>query len=463
MGSEKRLRPRAIVPALGVVLGLAAGAGTVTGLPAAAGRAEVAPRAVFDATHLPPLLRIPGEPVELGYDVHCAPAEDETGEAGCDLRGTVFARVLGERSFTALPLEPRDRDGAGRLATTVPETLATAARGFEYFAVLEAADLGTRVVVPAGGAEAPHTSRRLDGSARIDLGRHSFGADRREGARVATAAWGDGPADVGLESGRNLAPIGASAFDVDSRGNVLVLDQAHRRILRWARSAKKPARIPVSVTGTLADLAADDEGSLFVLETTAPHGDNPKVRRFDDGGRELEVVETAERGASQIRMSPHGPIVLGAASHHWLPVLVAGTPASAPEQSRRGRAGRHFRGGVEVVVLRHENEIRVALVMASNVTRSWRLTSDTPLAEVQLAEPQGQRLVLVARVYDGAKDEFVVFVLDRNGLVDRFTLDAADWAETAPLGRFRLVGTSLYRLGSTPAGAFVDRFDLEAR
>ena len=54
-------------------------------------------------------------------------------------------------------------------------------------------------------------------------------------------------------------------------------------------------------------------------------------------------------------------------------------------------------------------------------------------------------------------------ILDRKGLADRFTLDAADWAETAPLSRFRLVGKSLYRLGSTPAGVFVDRFDLEVR
>jgi hypothetical protein len=149
------------------------------------------------------------------------------------------------------------------------------------------------------------------------------------------------------------------------------------------------------------------------------------VRRYDDGGRELEAIETAERAPSRIRIDA---------------------------------------GGLEVVVLRHENEIRVALVAGQNVSRSWRLTSDTPLAEVQLAEPLGQRLVLVVRVYDArGDDEFAAFVLDRSGLVDRFALDSADWAETAPFGRFRLVGRSLYQLGSTPSGAFVDRFDLEVR
>ena len=40
-------------------------------------------------------------------------------------------------------------------------------------------------------------------------------------------------------------------------------------------------------------------------------------------------------------------------------------------------------------------------------------------------------------------------------------VDAAEWAESAPLARFRLAGSSLYHLGSTPSEAFVDRFDLE--
>jgi hypothetical protein len=53
-------------------------------------------------------------------------------------------------------------------------------------------------------------------------------------------------------------------------------------------------------------------------------------------------------------------------------------------------------------------------------------------------------------------------VLGNRGLVRTFSLDSADWAEAAPLSRFRLVGHFLYQLGSTPAGLFVDRFDLEA-
>jgi hypothetical protein len=54
-----------------------------------------------------------------------------------------------------------------------------------------------------------------------------------------------------------------------------------------------------------------------------------------------------------------------------------------------------------------------------------------------------------------------VLVLDGTGLAGAFSVQSLEWAESAPLARFRLSGTSLYRLGSAPAGAFVDRFDLE--
>jgi len=89
--------------------------------------------------------------------------------------------------------------------------------------------------------------------------------------------------------------------------------------------------------------------------------------------------------------------------------------------------------------------------------------SSPQLGEVQLAEPLGDRLVVVVRVYDEHSDEFRVLDLDRRGLVREFAVESADWAETAPLSRFRLIGGSLYQLGSNPSGVFVDRYNLEVR
>jgi hypothetical protein len=106
-------------------------------------------------------------------------------------------------------------------------------------------------------------------------------------------------------------------------------------------------------------------------------------------------------------------------------------------------------------------EVRLAELAGDAVVRSWRITSATPLGEVQLAEPQGNRLIVVTKTYTDDRSEYVALVLDRSGIVNSFALDSLEWAESAPLARFRLAGSSLYRLGSTHAGLFVDRFDLE--
>jgi hypothetical protein len=460
---SRNLSCRLVVSVVGAVLGAAAGVASVTLASAAPQQGATALPAVFDVTHLPPLLTMAGEQIELAYDVHCATGDTEADVENCDVRGAIFVRAVGGGAYERIALTARSTEGQKQLVARVPDSLSARHHGFEYYAVLEASGLGERVVVPAGGAEAPHISRLLENRVDVALGRHAFGRGRRAGARLVFAAWGDGSAQLGLESGRNLGPIGASAFDVDAAGTVVVLDQAHRRLLRWSKGARLPVRVPISVRGTLADLAVGNDGSTFVLESTAEPGRHPLVRRFDDAGRELEAIETAERTSSQIRMAPSGPFVLEHPSHHWMPVTVDGVPGSQAAQLRHGRSGRELPGGREIVVYRHANELRIAVLSGPSTTMSWRITSDTPLAEVQLAEPLGQRLVAVVRLYDDRVDEFVVLTIDRTGLVDRFTLDPADWAETAPLGRFRLVGRSLYRLGSTPAGAFVDRFDLEVR
>jgi hypothetical protein len=445
----------------GAVAGALCGVATIFLVASATARTTTA-AGVFDVTHVPPLLTMPGETAELAYDVHCAPAGVEDPEARCSVQGTVFARAAGEPGFQAIALEPAG-DGSAQLVASLPRALIGSPR-FEYYAVVESPDLDARVTVPAAGATAPTVSRRLDEAIAVPLGRHAFGASLASGQRIVSARWGDGPAEVGLESRPSSgAPIGASAFDVDATGSVAVLDHARRRLLRWTSDASAPERVPLSINGTIADLATATDGSLYVLETTSRDGRPPLVRRFDVDGRELEATEIAEREAAQIRIGPEGPVVLQRPSHQWMPLMVAGRPASQAEQRRRARVGRQLRSGGEVVVLRHGNELRVALLARGALVRSWRITSATPLGEVQLAEPLGACFVVVVRVYDEGRDEFAVLVLDRRGLVSRTSLVPAEWAEGAPFGRFRLVGRSLFRLGSTPTGIFVDRHDLEVR
>ena len=55
-----------------------------------------------------------------------------------------------------------------------------------------------------------------------------------------------------------------------------------------------------------------------------------------------------------------------------------------------------------------------------------------------------------------------MLVLDRDGIVTEFSTPTDEWAEAAPLARFRFAGSRLYRLGSDASGVFVDRYDLGA-
>jgi len=434
-GSRRRIVAAGGLGAVaGIVVGvlLAAGAGGA----GASGRTAGPPS--LEATHLPPLLTVSGEDVTLRYDVYCVGSDDPT--TSCEPAGTVWVRTGGSGPFQALSLAA-EPGVAGRLLVRLPATVSRHA--FSYYAVLRDPRTGAMVTLPAGGASAPERSVPLGSAPVVDLGEHVFGATRRADERVVSAEWGDGPAKVALEeSGPDATPIGASSFDVDAAGNVSVLDEAHRRLLQW-RGSGAPLATPVAIDGTIADLAVGPDGTSYVLETTADRA----LRAFDPRGRALAASSAGP--AAAVRVGSGGPVVLEPASGEW------SGPAVRPE------VGRPLEDGSRVVTYEPSpNELRVAVVRDSTAVRRWRVVSSTPLAEVQLAQPLGQRLVVVIRTYEDSRSEFVLLVLGPGGLVHRLSVPASDWAETAPLGRFRLAGSSLYQLGSTAAGIFVDRFDL---
>ena len=453
-------RPSFRSSVLGLTLGAVASmlpSAVLLGASAAADAPPSQAQAVFEATHLPPLLVAAGEQPKLTFGVHCAPAGIEDPEQPCAVTGSLFVRRGASAPFAESPLHVDADHGLQHLTASLPE--GSDAADLEYYAELETSG-GVRLRVPADGA-AYHSYPLAD---PIDV---RASAPRvtavRRGARVAAASWGDGSNDVGLEQGRNVDPIGAASFDVDAAGSVVLLDEAHRRVLRWAPGAVRPGRVPLSIDGRLADMTLGDDGSLYVLESVALPGRRPLVRRFDDTGRELDAVEAGDVSPSQIRPGPDGPVALQQPSHLWMPVSSAGTPLSPREQRSRGRVGRLLRSGAEIVTYRTGNELRIALILNGRVRTSWRITSPATLGEVQLAEPLGNRMIVVLRTFDDASDRFHVLVLDRHGVVRQFAVSSADWAEASPLSRFRVAGGRLYQLGSDPAGVFVDRYDLEVR
>ena len=447
---------------LGVVAGLVALTITTGGaLGTASATPKADPAALIDAAHVPPLLRPAGAQAELRYDVFCpAPDEDPDSGAPCAAGGTVFVRAGESGPFRALRLRHEPAGPEGRYVARVPADIASSPSGFSYYAVVRNEATGATLTLPSGGAAAPHTSLPLGAAVTVDLGQHVFGHARWPDERVFAARWGRSAGEVGLEGGRQTTPIGPSAFDVDGAGRVTVLDQVNRRLLRVPRGGGVASAVPLAISGALADMSTEPDGTVHVLESNATDR-QPVLRSFGPDGRAKASVRLAERTAAQVRVGPRGPVTKQYPAEQWMPVADGTEALSSSDQSRRGRTGRPLPDGREVIVLREGDEVRLALVSASGPRRSWRLRSDTSIAEVQLAEPLGNRLVVVLRVYTETEDEFVALVLGPHGAEERFALASADWAETAPLTRFRLAGSSLYQLGSTPDGAHVDRFDLE--
>jgi hypothetical protein len=432
--------------AAGVIGGIALSALPAAGLTAAAG----AP--IIDATQVPPALTVPGEAVTLRYAVVCTPRPD--GEP-CDGEGDLFVRAGQSGAFEHIPLRRGDDSSEGRYYADVSYR-----GGFSYYAVLRDRTTGASVTVPSGGAAAPQRSFPLRDAITVDLGPHVFGQTRRPDARVVDAAWGSERGRVGRAGTRELGFVGPASFDVESDGTVTVLDQVNGRVERWGRGATET--VPVEVSGGLADFAVEPDGTFDVLEPPNRVSAAPVLRSFGTDGTPKWTQALSDRTWAKLGVGPSGPVVQQQPSEEWLPAAENGRALGRAAQAARGRPGKPVAGGHEVVVDRvDEAELRLAELAGDAVIRGWRVTSATPLGEVQLAEPSGEHLVVVLKTYTDERAEYVVLVLGHTGLEQRFSVESPEWAESAPLARFRLARTSLYQLGSTPRGAFVDRFDLE--
>jgi hypothetical protein len=398
--------------------------------------------ALIDATHVPPVLTVRGEPIRLRYGLVCTPRAEGLP---CDGSGTVYLRAGQSGPFHPFALQRGDASKDGRYYVDVPRDIAASPEGFSYYAVLRDDATGAAVSVPSGGADAPQVSLPMYEPIAVALGRHLFGAVRAPDERVAAGAWGSEPDEIGLAGSRELGFTGPSSFDVEPDGTVDMLDSVNGRVMRWGRGRRE--HVPISGALELADFAAEPDGSFDVLA-------DDTLRHLRADGTEKWAQKLAERTWAKLA---HGGSVLQQPSEQWMPVSDGGAPLTRPQQRRAGHAAQ-----LGVLVERvGEAELRVAVLRGKAPLRSWRITSDTPLGEVQTAEPHGNGIVVVTRAYTDDRDEFVVLVLGADGLVQRFSVESGSWTETAPLARFRLARGGLYRLRTTEAGAFVDRFDLE--
>ena len=448
----------------GGLSGLIAGtAGGIVAIALLAGGASGGARAgdatYMSAANVPPLLTLPGERVTLRYAIVCPPARAD-GAGTCDGAGEVYLRAGRTGPFERLTLSRGSDSEAGRYVVDVPDRIASSP-ALTYFAVLRDTANGGSLVVPSGGADAPQASYRLERPVTVDLGTHVFGATRAAAARVVRAPWGRGLAEAGLSGGPTSLRIGPSSFDVGLDGTVTLLDGVNQRIERW-RGGRTVSTAPVDVPAATNDLAVGADGTIYVLDGASSAGFTPLLRTLSPAGALVRARHIADPTWSQLRMGPRGPVVQQEPSEQWMPAEDGAAPLDRTAQARRATSGRPTGDGSHLVVLRvGTGEVRLARVVAGVVRASWRVVSDTPLGEVQLAEQWGDRFVLVVKAYTEKQDEFEVVVLDRGGIVQQFAVPSDQWADAAPLAYFRLAGGSLYKLGTEPTGAFVDRYDLE--
>jgi hypothetical protein len=69
-------------------------------------------------------------------------------------------------------------------------------------------------------------------------------------------------------------------------------------------------------------------------------------------------------------------------------------------------------------------------------------------------------MLVVIRVWNEAHAQFRVLRLTPARLAANFAVDRAEWAESASLSRFRLHGSTLYQLRSTPSGMTIAAFEI---
>jgi hypothetical protein len=429
---------------VGLLAGLGLFAGYVGG--AASGGDDAAAAGLVDVLHTPPLLVEPGEAVRLRYDAVCA--ADSQG-APCPVEGNVFLRSGPDGPFERVPLTSGDES---TLTATLPPRFGEDA-SISYYAVIEDGLGRDRTTIPEAGSAAPQRAWITPAVTAVELGGHVFGRTREPDGRLVHGPWGSESGAFGLIAGRG-SRIGPSSFDVAPDGTLVVLDQVNRRLV-FARRGGDARYAPIRFGKTEGDLAVDGQGNVFVLE----HGASPEFHGYTPTGVPAGEVTVSSRGADMVRAGDRGVFVHGYPDA-WVPVSEEGDLLDPGRQAEGARSGLRAGGGVEVVVHGSHGEAMFALVRDDRVLKSWRVSSASSLGEIQLAEPFGDGLLVVLRVWTEAQAEFVALVLSRTGLAQSFSMAAGEWAESAPLSRFRLDGSTLYQLRSAPDGFEIVTFDL---
>lgn len=412
--------------------------------------------------HSPPLLVLEEEAVELEYEYVCPDAGPPT-MGSCAVGGSVHIRRDGEIEFRQFPLLESGPSPSARLHTPVPSEFLSG-NGFSYYATLKDGKENLNVILPAGGASAPHRVRVLAESAFVELQPADFGRAREEeGHKSVRARWGGGVGEVGLHAGKERATMGPGSFDVSPDGRVWIMDQWNQRISVFGMGGSV-RNIPVEIRGGSPDIALGLGGVIHILENRGFGRSNPLVKSFDVEGKLLNSVAIAEPIPSRIRIDSEGLKVYQYPSSLWMPVLSStGSALAITDQFRGGRSGLTQPDGSKLVGRISYRELRIAQVLGDGVARSWQIvnrSNDQNFGDLQLVQILHGDLIVVFGTWSETDAMFRVLRIDHKGQVMRdFGLERGEWAESAALSRFRLGSDGvLYHMGSNPSGLTINGY-----
>lgn len=438
----------------------------------AAGARSAVPLSAHQEPLLGHLLAV-GDRVEIGYQLE---TPGVTSPAGW-----LYVRNNLQRRFERLPMKVK----RGAFHAVVPGRLIRGQRLF-YYAVIEDAQRGRAVTVPAAGRRAPEVAWILARPIVVRLGTHRFGHPPAPEAVVARA----GAGDVGWQTEGDV--FGPETFLVGRDRSIWLDDGLNNRLLVWRAGHPDAVErsVPLPSGSPDSDIALGPSGSVYATVGVGRGVTyHRELVRLSAGGEVRWQARLADPFGSlatnvALRLGPDGTLycVLGrpgsvGAERGWMPVATpGGRPLSAAEQRRRNLwPFQPVAGGLRLVsdvytpphVETAPHEARFALIdRRGRVVRAWRVFSRTDI-NFNAATPElvGRDPVVVLDATAGAgrnfKWEYVVLRLGARGTRARLSLPRAVYGDNL-LADLR-VGPdgNLYQLGSSPTtGVMISRYSL---
>jgi hypothetical protein len=395
-----------------------------------------------------PVLARMGERVLLPVRVVCTASDGEP----CPALVTVAVRSGEDAQWRAVTT-PATPDLEFDLSAAAARA-GTGAGSVEFF-VRARGPAGSTVTLPAAGASAPQRffvahEMRVIRAPEIPFGRV------RTGTTALFLPWGSGPGRAGLVPGRESATLGPSSFDVDATGRIYLADAMQHRIAVFSRGRLR--RETVLPLGARADVALTKTGSLFAMDQSGP---NVTLRRIDPAGRPGPSLSLGRALLGQIRTDGEEAVADLLPEDQWAAVDAGRSGSLARSGTSTGRPAH----GAQLLRAIDEHSLRLGTVSGGRVVDAVEVRFPDLLGEVALAEHDGSggywAVVHVWRSHPSPADQFQVVHLTAGRIVDSFAVGDSRFADTPPLGRFRLgQDGNLYQLMTRSDGMRIVRYRL---